>query len=343
MGRHVRSVHLVGSVPLGSPREVFDLVSSVLGSLAPHIPDGETGERRMWIWTQVERLASTKGLLPAGTRTGLVDYPPGVETPYLRVHQSTETDVLRIGPLGYAEWASASYRVFQRLREEGTVLPDTMFQVSLPTPFAVVYAWIDDRDRATVLPAYEEAMAHEIRMISDAIPSDDLVIQWDVAMEFIVLENSQRAKHHSLNQLIGNILRVDRAIPLEVGVGLHLCYGDFGGTHNADLNDTRLMTAFSNQITERSPRRFRWIHMPVPRTADDSFFAPLVDLRLSAGTKLHLGLVHEADGVEGAGRRIEAANVRVRDFGIATECGMGRRKPAAIPDLLALHREVANL
>jgi hypothetical protein len=29
------------------------------------------------------------------------------------------------------------------------------------------------------------------------------------------------------------------------------------------------------------------------------------------------------------------------DFGVATECGLGRRKASTIPDLLHIHREVA--
>jgi hypothetical protein len=33
----------------------------------------------------------------------------------------------------------------------------------------------------------------------------------------------------------------------------------------------------------------------------------------------------------------------VPDFGIATECGFGRRDPATIPALLRLHAEVAAL
>ena len=48
-----RSVLLLGSVPLGSAAEVFETVGGTLGSLAPRIPDGETGDRLGWIaWTR---------------------------------------------------------------------------------------------------------------------------------------------------------------------------------------------------------------------------------------------------------------------------------------------------
>ena len=40
-------------------------------------------------------------------------------------------------------------------------------------------------------------------------------------------------------------------------------------------------------------------------------------------------------------RRLAAAEKRVKDFSIATECGFGRRLPETIPELLAIHAEVA--
>jgi hypothetical protein len=42
-----------------------------------------------------------------------------------------------------------------------------------------------------------------------------------------------------------------------------------------------------------------------------------------------------------AWRRIAAAQQVVADFGVATECGMGRRNREAIPELLRIHSEVA--
>jgi hypothetical protein len=44
-----RDVHLVGSVPMASAREVFETVGRALGPRLKRIPDGETGERADWI------------------------------------------------------------------------------------------------------------------------------------------------------------------------------------------------------------------------------------------------------------------------------------------------------
>jgi hypothetical protein len=41
--------------------------------------------------------------------------------------------------------------------------------------------------------------------------------------------------------------------------------------------------------------------------------------------------------VEGARRRLAAANKFNADFGLSTECGFGRRPPETIPELLKLH------
>ena len=49
-----------------------------------------------------------------------------------------------------------------------------------------------------------------------------------------------------------------------------------------------------------------------------------------------LGLVHLTDGVDGARTSMEVAGKFVSDYGIATECGFGRRDPATIHELLAI-------
>jgi hypothetical protein len=47
------------------------------------------------------------------------------------------------------------------------------------------------------------------------------------------------------------------------------------------------------------------------------------------------------DGLDGARRRLAAAREVVTDFGVATECGFGRRPPETVLALLDLHRDVA--
>jgi hypothetical protein len=83
--------------------------------------------------------------------------------------------------------------------------------------------------------------------------------------------------------------------------------------------------------------------MPVPadRNAQD-YFKPLADLEEIAGrTKIYLGLIHHGDGIEGAMRRIRAAQKVLPEFGVTTECGLGRRDPETISSILNTFAQVS--
>lgn len=102
------------------------------------------------------------------------------------------------------------------------------------------------------------------------------------------------------------------------------------------------MVAVTAGILDSLTRRVDWVHMPVPRArADRAYFEPLSKLRLPEQTRLYLGLVHATDGHAGAQRRIAAARGVIDTFGIATECGLGRRPAEQISSLLDLHAAVA--
>ena len=89
-------------------------------------------------------------------------------------------------------------------------------------------------------------------------------------------------------------------------------------------------------------RRVDFVHMPVPRNRnDEAYFAPLAGLSIGE-TKLFLGLVHHTDGIQGTLQRLETAQKYASGFGLATECGFGRRSPETIPELMRIHREAAE-
>ena len=81
--------------------------------------------------------------------------------------------------------------------------------------------------------------------------------------------------------------------------------------------------------------------MPVNRH-DRAYYLPLQSLALHQQTELYLGLVHDTDGPEGTQKRIEGAQSVVAEFGVATECGFGRRPPETIPALMQIHASVAQ-
>jgi hypothetical protein len=83
---------------------------------------------------------------------------------------------------------------------------------------------------------------------------------------------------------------------------------------------------------------------------EESYFAPLAQLTTDPGTELNFALVpyhpaEQAPGTTGAQVRLIDAALAAspdgsRDWGICTECGMGRVGRDEIPQLLDLHRQI---
>ena len=325
--------HLVGSVPLPDADAVFRAVSASLGARLARIPDGETGVRKDWIAWQYAALVATPGLepIPAGDR------------PYMRrqlVHLVGGRVAPRFGPLGYADAALASFAIFDGLQRGGVIPAGVRFQVSLPTPLAPLTVFVELDDRPIVEPAYEAQMLAELGRIVDGIPHDRLAIQWDVAVEIGLVEGAWPAHFtDALRGALDRLARLGAAVPVDVELGYHLCYGDFGHRHFTNPADASTLVRFANALAAL-PRRLAWIHMPVPIAwTAHAAYAPLAALTLAAPTDLYLGLIHLADGLEGARRRIALAGAVVPRFGIATECGWGRRPADSVQPLLALHVE----
>src|SRR5216117_1480204 len=92
---------------------------------------------------------------------------------------------IHFGELGYAREARPSYEDFLTSRSAGQLPAGVRFQVSLPTPWAVVMPFVQQPDARQVYPAYERAMLREVERILKAIPHHDLAIQWDVCLEML--------------------------------------------------------------------------------------------------------------------------------------------------------------
>jgi hypothetical protein len=338
----IRGAHLVGSVPLASAEVVFRTTADILGQWVHRLPDGETGERSNWIAWQAARFR----------QSGLFDEVPPSPTAYVqrakyRPRFEVLTDYRDLPPLGYAAAALESYRVFETLRDQGVIPRGVRFQVCLPTPVAPVVAHISPDAQERFEPFYEQVLLDELRQIAAAIPGEDLAIQWDTAIEFAVLEGVMPSfltgRPDVYAQIATRLLRLGNAVPRPVELGFHLCYGDANHKHFKEPDDTRLLVRVANGLADGLQRPLMWLHLPVPRDrADVAYFAPMSDLRLPHATELYLGLVHHTDGAEGTQRRIDTARQVVTEFGVATECGLGRRPPETVPTLLRIHTRVAE-
>ena len=330
-------MHLVGSVPLASAEDVFRAIAADIGDRVRRMPDGETGPRSDWIVWQLPIFTS---------QPALEIVPPAPESwrplPRVRLADGARPATVRFGALGYAEAAVTSYRTFARLKRDGVVPVGCRFQVCLPTPLAPVCAFVVGEHQAVLEPVYEARLLAELDALLREIPHDQLAVQWDTNFEFGMLEGVFPVWFEDVKGgILERLLRLSRHVPPDVEMGYHFCYGDVQGRHFKEPRDAAKLAEVANALSASLGRPLNWLHMPVPRDrVDDAYYAPLRELRLRAETELYLGLVH-TDGVDGSRRRIEAARGAVTEFGVATECGWGRRAPATIGDLLRLHRDLS--
>jgi len=339
-----KGAHLVGSVPLSDPEAVFREVSGVLGDRLRRIPDGETGPRQLWISYQLGKLLEHEAF-EAGP-PGMPDTPPTV-----RLKDGYDPETIDFGDLGYANVLEESFATFDRLQSDGTIPAGVRFLAAMPTPLANIWAWLgQDPNIAVLAPRYEEAMHREVTQLLAALPHDRLAIQWDVCVEVWIYEGwVPYPVPDPKRDVIDHVARVAAWIPDDVELGFHLCYGDWQHEHLQQPTDTAHLVELVNGFLAQIKRPVSFLHVPVPIDRDDdAYFAPLADLRVAGEMELYLGLIHIRDGEDGARRRIAAAQKVVSDFGVATECGMGRRPPErggtadTLHSLLELHAAVAD-
>jgi hypothetical protein len=246
----------------------------------------------------------------------------------LKLADGVDPNDIHFGELGYFREARPSYEDFVQARAAGQIPPGVRFQVSLPTPWGVINPFVPPPSAQQVYPAYERAMLREVERICSVIPHADLAIQWDVCIEMVAWDGRwpSNPPFPDMADFFSPIFaRLGGAVPSDVELGFHLCYGDLDAKHFVQPTDATKMVEMANLIARAIPRAITWMHMPVPiERTDEAFYAPLRDLQLAPETELYLGVVHAQDGVEGTLRRIDAASKVVPAFGIASECGISR-------------------
>jgi hypothetical protein len=338
--------HLVGSVPLASAEDVFRTVTGALGDCLSRVPDGETGERRRWIWWQREMLARHPDL-EVDREAGLLELTQWDgsllrRSELLRFKPGTDPDTVKLRT-GYAEAALASWRLFETLRRRGEVAAGVRFQVSLPTPMSSAFMYVSPRSHDDYLRVYERALLQALEVIVAGVPAEDLSIQWDVCQEVLIFEDYFPSRPPDYRERIAALLgRLGAAVPAAVECGYHLCYGSPADQHLVMPRDAAILAEVAAAIFARVPRPVDFLHLPVPRERDDAaYLAPLRGLTVPARTRLYLGLLHHDDAA-GDRRRIDTARAVVPAFGVATECGWGRTDPSRVMSLLAAHRRAVE-
>jgi hypothetical protein len=346
----VTHVHFNGSVNLADAESVMREIVSRVPSGVRRIPDGETGDRGNWIFFQMQKFLQSPALVPAQA----LDAVPGdyEQLPHLRLADGVDAADMSWPDLGYADAYRESYLTFARLRDEGVIADGVRFQVEYPTPLASISAYIVPEQQPGLLASYEEAMFADVDRLLATIPHSDVAVQWDVAVEFGVLEGSFGPDgSEAFEAIIAGLARCVDRVPADIPVGLHLCYGDYGHQHFKQPESLALQVSVLNAVTAAARRTVSFVSFTVPQyQRDESYFAPLAGLASDPDTELNFALVPyhpaeqapgtTADQVQLIDAALAASPGGPRAWGVCTECGMGRAERDEIPALLDLHRDI---
>ena len=345
------SVHFNGSVNLPGTETVMREISSRIPRGVRRMTDGETGERYYWIMFQVQKFAAMADFQAAGTRElPGADLPP---MPLLRLADGVAAEDVRWPDLGYAAAYTDSYQVFRRLQDDGTIPAGVRFQMQYPTPVAPIAGTFVPEDTEGLVASYQAALFADLDRALASLPHEQVAVQWDVAVEFAMLEGGFGFDPVPLGQITPGLARCADQVPGDVPVGMHLCYGDAGHQHFKQPESLALQVQVANAVTAAARRPVNWFSFTVPQAQRDAdYFAPLATLRTGPQTELYFALVPYYPAIQPAGTTAQqAAHIDThlgkslagsRDWGICTECGMGRVQAGDVPTLLDLHRTILD-
>jgi len=349
-GAHLkhRDLLFVGSVPLRPASAVFAALAEGVAELAPRYPDGEQAG---WVEGIFPQLVRHPALRVDHLRRMANSGPFNRELPILGLADRASADTLKLGPFGIAENALRSYEDFSALKARGRIPRSTRFQATIPAPFTCCFILMLDPDDVARIAG--DTLAEELDRIITQIPHQELTVQLDLAVEIGREEDLRRPALDRIPlsqefkwtraQSLQAVAHLAARVPPTVELGVHIC----GRWHleTSVGQDMAVHVEFANALANAIPRRLDYIHIPTIPSHDEHSLAPLAQLQLSPGTKLYLGVLHASDGLEGAQRRIRAAERWVKDFGLAHWCGLSQwgAGPETVAPMLQLHRACTEL
>ncbi|MGH3098373.1 MAG: hypothetical protein ACRDMV_20505 [Streptosporangiales bacterium] len=342
------SIHFNGGVNLADAETVMREIARRVPAGVRRVPDGETGDRQQWVFFQQQKFSETPGLEQAAPAD--LSEEGYKEMPLVRIAEGTSPDEIAWPDLGYATAYQESFQTFRRLQVDGVVPSDVRFQVEYPTPLASIGTWIVPEDQDRLEGPYERALFADLDRLLAALPHDEIAVQWDVAVEFGILEG-RWSTTQELDAVVQRLARCADRVPHDVPVGMHLCYGDYMHRHFKEPESLELQVNVVNRVAAEAGRPVDWFAFTVPQyQRDPTYFAPLRELRVPPTTQLNFALVpyhpaeQEAGTTDEQVRLVEeyltAGRGEILDWGICTECGMARAERDEIPALLDLHREI---
>ncbi len=117
-------------------------------------------------------------------------------------------------------------------------------------------------DGVRIHKTYEAAMLREVEKMCRAIPHDELAIQWDVAVETTAIEQGQAARigGDMFDHWVEEVSAMGPAVPSDVALGYHICYGDFNHRHSVEPKDFSVPVRMLNEAATRAKRPLDFVH-----------------------------------------------------------------------------------
>jgi methionine synthase II (cobalamin-independent) len=327
------SFYLTGSINQPSVEDAFAFVGRRLQPGVTRVPDGEPGDRANWVLTQTPHFLDNPTL----------DVVEVDGAPRARLRPGTTAADVTFPAFAYQDHAIASYGVFRAARDRGDLAADSTFLVSIPTPFNAVNFFVAFDSQVEVARAYETQLRVSVDAIQDAIPAQELVIQWDLPIEDATIEGWFPNPYDDFEQIYAATARAASWVRDDVELTFHLCYGDskFGaspfmgdppddeaaarGGRHIYPRDASTVVAVANGLSRHVSRRIDAFQAATVTTWNRlAHWQPLANLAIEPETQFYLGLVHAEDGAAGARYRAALAAKFLPEFGLSTECGLGR-------------------
>ncbi|WP_338765560.1 hypothetical protein V7968_40915 [Nocardia vulneris] len=341
-----RAVHFVGSFPAESTATAMQAMLDTSGPLLRTLPTGETRRYEFYVKPIIEDLVAQGALEMKKAGEWNTSQQRTIYRPARGKRLTAE-----LMDLGYLHEAEEALPVFLAARARHG-LPGLTLQIGMPTDFTLAFIAMGRTGLMRHRKAFTAAALRDIAAIQ-RLTGGDVVIQLEATAELVLLAQTQ-PRHRAVNRVLGlskRIAALAAAAPAGTRFGVHMCVGSLHNKSRATLRDARPIVYFANCLARQWPsdRPLEFIHAPFaagdkPPSTESTFYAPLADLELRAGTHFYAGLVHDIP-TEAAQlqtlRQIEHALGRPVD-GVATACGLGRRTRPVADTLMARAARLAE-
>jgi len=127
------SVHFNGSVNLPDGETVMRLISTRIPNGVRRMTDGETGDRGYWIYFQIDKFLTMPEFESVQVGQAYETESGAPPMHRLRLAPGASATTIIWPDLGYVNAYVASFAIFDRVQQDGTIPPHVRFQLQYPT------------------------------------------------------------------------------------------------------------------------------------------------------------------------------------------------------------------